>query len=74
MLHAIYLMKFSLYLQAKMSGMSKCRHNVMPKSRYNVMTICRYDAIPKKEKSKKQKIWKSTALDITGLTHGCWQT
>ena len=29
MLHAIYLMKFSLYLQAKMSGMSKCRHDEM---------------------------------------------
>ena len=64
MLHAIYLMKFSLYLQAKMSGMSKCRHDDMP--------VCRHPE--KKKNQKKQKKWKSTALDITGLTHGCWQT
>ena len=54
--HAIYLMKFSLYLQAKMSGMSKCRHDVM--------TICRYAAIPKIIKIKKNKKYGNQPLWI----------
>jgi len=44
MLHAINLMKFSLYLQAKMSGMSKCRmtkwcYAAIPSSRHPEKTI-----------------------------------
>ena len=43
MLHAIYLMKFSLYLQAEMSGMSKCRHDEM--------VLCRHPIIPPSRKN-----------------------
>ena len=47
-----------------MSGMSKCRHIVMPKSRYDVMTICRYAAIPKIIKIKKNKKYGNQPLWI----------
>lgn len=47
MLHAIYLMKFSLYLQAKMSGMSKCRHDEM--------ALYRHPIIPPSRKKRLQK-------------------
>ena len=39
MLHAIYLMKFSLYLQAKMSGMPKWRYIGITSSRHPEKTV-----------------------------------